>query len=185
MKHVQTILNKRVWNKTDQSVFCEKNVTNFTRHIARKHKDQMEVAKYEAFQKGSEQRKFLADSLRKHSNFLNNVEGNIIKPVRRPYKLSNKFPSAKDYLPCSFCYGMFTKIYLSRHIKICKNNKKKTVGRSHAQVDVQNMLVAFSINNNQLAEIVFLRMASDEISFVSKSDTLITAFGTRYFKCLK
>lgn len=115
-------MNKRVWDKTDHCVYCEKDVTNFTRHVLRKHKDEIEVARYESLPKDSKERKFEADTLRKKGNFLNNVEGNKVKPVRRPNELK-EIPCANNYLPCKFCYGMFKKKYLFRHMNKCKNNK--------------------------------------------------------------
>jgi len=54
-----------------------------------------------------------------------------------------------------------------------KNDKGKTC---RAQSSGQNMLVAFIGKNKQLKETLFPRMASDEISFVAKSDHLITSF---------
>lgn len=119
----KSIVNKRVWDKKDHCVYCEKDVTNFTRHLLRKHKDEIEVAKYESLPKGSKERKFAADILRKKGNFLNNVGGNKIKPVRRPNVLKET-PCAKNYLPCKFCFGMYKKKYLFRHMNICKNNKE-------------------------------------------------------------
>lgn len=180
------LTNKRIWDKLDHCLFCETDVTNFTRHLIRKHKAEIEVSKYEALPKGSKQRLALANSLRKRGNFLNNVAGNKIKPVRRPYEFNTSSVIAGDYLPCKYCYGMYKKKYLSRHITVCskyvKTDKEKTC---KAQSSGQNMLVAFIGNNKQLEETVFPRMASDEISFVAKSDQLITSFGTRYLKSHK
>lgn len=177
------LTNKRIWDKFDHCIFCEKNVTNFTRHILRNHKDEIEVAEYEALPKGSKQRILLADSLRKRGNFLNNVTGNEIKPVRRPYEFNKSTVIASDYLPCKHCFGMFKKKYLSRHIKVCtkyvKNGKE---GKCQAQSSAQNMLVVFTEDHKQLQETVFPRMANDEISFVAKSDMLINSFGSRYLK---
>lgn len=117
---------------------------------------------------------------------MNNVAGNKIKPVRRPYEFNTAPVIDGDYLPCKYCYGMFKKKYLSRHILVCtkcvKNDKEK---KFRAQSSGQNMLVAFTGNNKQLEETVFPRMARDEISFVAKSDELITSFGTRYLKSHK
>jgi hypothetical protein len=87
----------------------------------------------------------LADSLRKRENFLYNVGGNIIKPVRRPYESNAKTLSAIKYLPWKHCFGMFKKNYLSPHIKICtKDMKNKAEGKCQAQLSEQNMLVAFT-----------------------------------------
>jgi len=185
-KSKKTTSNKRVWDKKDQCVFCEKNVTNFTRHILRKHKNEIEVIKYEALPKGSVERKQYADILRKRGNFLCNVEsGTKVKPVRRPYEFDIKSTSVSDYLPCKYCLGMFKKKYLFRHFKMCKSVKNVNGSRNRAQADGQNMLITMTSTNEELEKTVFPRMASDNISFVAKSDVLITAFGTRYLKCHK
>lgn len=116
--------------------------------------------------------------------FFNNIGGAPkIKLVRRP----NEFvePStAKNYLPCKFCFGQFKKNYLGRHIKKC-SLKKDEIGskRKNIQANAQSLLLAFSSEDTRLVEEVFPRMAPDEITLVVKNDPLIRAFGTRYIKC--
>lgn len=65
--------NKRIWDKTDNCIFCEVNVTNFTRHIIRKHSSEIEVVRFCALQKGSKERKDFANQLRRRGNFLYNL----------------------------------------------------------------------------------------------------------------
>lgn len=181
----KNITNKRVWDKVDHCLFCEKNVTNFTRHLLRKHNEEIEVIRFMALPKGSAERKKEADILRKRGNFLFNVDGKSkIKPVRRPYEFRTK-SSVSDYLPCKHCLGMFKKKYLYRHFKICKNVKIQTEKRNQAQADGQNLLFSFTDTDEQLVKNVFPRMAADKISFVAKSDKLIKAFGSRYLKSHK
>lgn len=177
------IENKRCWNKKDCCIYCEQNVTNFTRHISRKYSSEMEVVRYNSLKKGSKERQILADELRKRGNFLSNVGSDqVIKPVRRHNVFSIIPSKASDYLPCKHCYGLFKKNYLSRHIKICRSVKTEQVGRNKAQCDAQNLLLAFSETDSQLVQEVFSRMAADEISRVAKTDHLIKAYGSRYLK---
>lgn len=178
--------NKRIWDKTDVCIFCEKNVTNFTRHLIRKHGNEMEVAKFEALPKGSKERKLQADILRKRGNFLGNIDnGNKLKLVRRPYQFATKSSTVCDYLPCKYCFGMFKKKYLYRHFKICKNVKTQNNSRNNPQADGQNLLLTFTETDEQLQTKVFPRMATDHISVVAKTDKLITTFGARYLKSHK
>lgn len=181
---IKGVMNKRVWDKTDHCIYCEKDVTNFTRHLLRKHKEEIEVSRYCAFPKNSKERKFHADLLRKKGNFLNNIGGNKLKPVRRPNE-NKDTTSANEYLPCKHCYGMYKKNHLYRHIKICKNNKSKSGGRVRAKVDGQNMLLVFKKDDENLLNNVFERMIADEISLVVKKDDLIKQFGSRYLKAHK
>lgn len=145
----KSIMNKRVWDKTDHCVYCEKDVTNFTRHLLRKHKNEIEVAKYESLPKGSKERKFEADTLRKKGNFLSNAGGNKVKPVCRPNELK-EIPSAHNYLPCKFSYGMFKKKYLFRHMKTCKSIKETHGSKVNTMADGQNMLLVFNDSDNDL-----------------------------------
>ncbi|KAL5238947.1 hypothetical protein ACI65C_006357 [Semiaphis heraclei] len=177
------INNKRLWDKTGCCIFCEKNVTNFTRHITRKHTSEIEVARYLSFPQGSKDRKILADQLRKRGNFLCNVGSEqVIKPVRRPNEFST-ISNAADYLPCKHCYGLYKKKYLYRHEKVCKSIKTELKGRNKAQADAQNLLLTFTETDEQLVKEVFPRMAVDSISLVAKTDLLIKSFGSRYLKC--
>jgi len=182
----KNITNKRVWDKVDHCLFCENSVTNFTRHLIRKHSNEIEVIRFMALPKGSAERKTEADILRKRGNFLFNVDGNTkIEPVRRPYEFETKTSFVTDYLPCKHCLGMFKKKYLHRHFKICRNVKIKTNTRNQPQADGQNIILTFSETDEQLLKNVFPRMAPDQISLVAKSDNLIKAFGTRYLKSHK
>jgi len=176
-------INKRLWDKTDCCIYCEENVTNFTRHIIRKHASEIDVARYLSFPQGSKDRKILSDQLRKRGNFLYNVGSEqVIKPVRRPNEFSI-ISNAADYLPCKFCYGLYKKKYLYRHEKKCKSVKTELKGRNEAQADAQNLLLTFTETDEQLVKEVFPRMVADSISLIAKTDSLLKSFGSRYLKC--
>lgn len=162
-------------------------MTNLTRHMQRKHGEEIEVAQFLALKKGSNERKKLIDQLRKRGNFFNNISDMPkMKPVRRPNQFSEQ-PQATDYLPCTFCYGLYKKNYLRRHTKVCSLKKNSVEGtqRRKVQAESQSLLVAFESEYTKLVEQVFPRMAPDNISLVVKNDPLIRAFGTRYLKCHK
>lgn len=152
--------------------------------FVRKHKNEIEMVKIEALPKGSKERKFEADLLRKKGNFLSNVVGNKIKPVRRPNEIKGT-PSANEYLPCKHCYGMYKKKYLFKHINICKNNKGIPKGKVNAMADGQNLLLIFKDADEELVSNVFPRMTSDDISIFVKKYELIKQFGSRYLKSHK
>lgn len=99
---------KRIWDKKDHCIFCEKMVTNFTRHLSRIHAEELEVAKILALPKGSKDRKVMFEKLRKKGNFQHNRNcirqgaGELIV-VQRP---SNK-KNVSQFLPCKLCLGFF------------------------------------------------------------------------------
>lgn len=82
--------NKWVWDKRDNCIYCEQNITNFTRHIIRKHSNEMDIIRFCALPKGSKEWKIFFDQLRNRGKFLSNLENTeYIKPVRRQNNISN------------------------------------------------------------------------------------------------
>lgn len=69
----------------------------------------------------------MVDQLRKRGIFFNNIGGvPKIKTVRRPNEFGEP-STAKNFLPCKFCFGQYKKNYLRRHIKKCTLKLTKLV----------------------------------------------------------
>ncbi|XP_060879529.1 uncharacterized protein LOC132951685 [Metopolophium dirhodum] len=154
---IKQISNKRSWDKTTNCIYCEKNVTNFTRHIIRNHSMKFEVARYLSLPKGSNERAELAENL-------------LMQCWRGRSYLSNQSDVQMSFLKQ---FLMPQTIY---HVNTAM------LGRNRAQSNAQNLLRAFSNTDQDLVTKVFPRMAVDNISFVAKSDEFIKAFGSRYLK---
>jgi len=109
--------------------------------------------------------------LRNRNNVFNNKGGaRKIKTVRRPNEFAEP-STAKNYLPCKFCFGLFKKNYLGRRIKKCTLNKDEIGGKhKNIQANAQSLPLAFSSKDTRLVEEVFPRMAPDEIVLVVKGD---------------
>lgn len=60
---------KRKWTKQDNCIYCDTRVTNFTRHLIRKHSKEPNVVDILAKPKGSKERKNMFDNLRKKEIF--------------------------------------------------------------------------------------------------------------------
>lgn len=96
-------------------------MTNFSRHIIRNHKEEIEVGKILVHPKGSKQRRILFEKLKRKGNFYSNSnclrdnKGSLVV-VRRP--TTEVDPS--NYLPCRLCFGYFSRKRLYRHLKECK-----------------------------------------------------------------
>lgn len=131
--------NKRALNKTSNyCMYCETNVSNFTRHMIRNHETEKEIVQYLSLEKGSKERQLLACQLRKRGEFLCNVGAEkVIKPVRKPNEFSETPLSTANYLPCEYCcFGLYNKNYLHRHEKKkkCTSMKVLLKGRNKAQL---------------------------------------------------
>ncbi|KAI4463010.1 hypothetical protein MML48_4g00011825 [Holotrichia oblita] len=117
--------------------------------------------------KNKARRKLLSD-IRKKGNFFNS--SNIQKPIRHS-EVNTKI------LPCTNCKGYFSSKQLWRHRTKCIGKSDK----SH-QSKAQDFLLRNIEVDKKLRDEVFPRMRPDEISLIAKSDTLICAYGARYFK---
>ncbi|KAJ8938185.1 hypothetical protein NQ314_011593 [Rhamnusium bicolor] len=88
------------------------NVTNFSRHLFRKHANEESVANILRISKGDAKRKPFIDLLRRQGNFSIYSE-NIIRPVQRPSSLTvSENVQLLTFLPCRFCKGLYKKSLL-------------------------------------------------------------------------
>ncbi|KAK4887346.1 hypothetical protein RN001_003617 [Aquatica leii] len=124
----------RVWDKKDRCLYCDKDVTNFSRHLIRRHADDESVKKIIETRKGSLERKSMIDLLRKQGNFMLYGE-NVIRPVQRPTSTQQSHKNSKlseSYILCKYCKGFYKRKSLARHAKKCHCNheeKKKLITR--------------------------------------------------------
>ncbi|CAH1114940.1 unnamed protein product [Psylliodes chrysocephalus] len=174
----------RIWDKRDRCPYCNLDVTNFSRHLFRKHPQEESVAKIEEISKGNPRRKQMIELLRKQGNFSLYSE-NIIRPVQR--LSSTNFKDDLTFLPCTYCKGLYRKTSLSRHAKICVfNNKNKSTVRRYPS-EAQTLL-AFTesrkpfLDQLRLKNEVFQTMHADRISLISKGDPIICQYGDDYLK---
>lgn len=66
VKSTTTNLNGRLKrDKREHCLYCEKTITNFSRHIVRNHDNEIDVIKIMTLPKNSKERKILFDELRK------------------------------------------------------------------------------------------------------------------------
>ncbi|KAJ8945471.1 hypothetical protein NQ314_009223 [Rhamnusium bicolor] len=175
----------RVWDKKDRCSFCNKDVTNFSRHLIRNHQVEESVIKILKCEKGSRERKQLIDILRKEGNFSIFFE-NKTRPVQRPTSNSNKDYLPTDYLPCKYCKGLYLRTSLRRHAKKCYLNNEK-LGTVRYASEGQTLL-AFTesrkkfLNRLRLKTEVFHTMHADRISLIGKSDPIICQYAEDYIR---
>lgn len=113
--------SKRHINIHDKRVlcpFCDQEITNFSRHLLRKHKNEEEVKQIASYEKLSKERLSLIELLRKRGNFIDLARGNI-RPVKRP----KDHADLAEYSACLYCHGLYKKKFIYKHSKKCKFNK--------------------------------------------------------------
>ncbi|CAG9788289.1 unnamed protein product [Diatraea saccharalis] len=156
----------------DYCFYCETDVLNFARHIARNHTMECEVQKILSYPKKSYTRKNLLTNLRKKGNYIKNVT-----KCCKPMKKSSIYPDI-DYLPCEKCLGFYSRKQLWKHKKRCQ----PLTETANTQVDAQNFMLRHLKVDKKLREDVFPKMRPDKISLEAKKDPLICAFGAQYLR---
>ncbi|CAH0555073.1 unnamed protein product [Brassicogethes aeneus] len=174
--------NRRIWDKKDRCIYCNVDVTNFSRHLFRKHKDKDDIKAILKIPKGGLERKQRLNLLRNQGNLLVYSE-NVIRPVQRPTL------GAADnitFIPCKYCKGLYKKQALNRHAKKCVYNTEKN--KSGAYKSEGQTLLAFSesrkpfLNRLRLKTEVFSKMRADRISLMGKSDPIVCQYAEDYLK---
>ncbi|XP_045462442.1 uncharacterized protein LOC123672385 [Harmonia axyridis] len=156
----------------DNCYFCETEVLNFSRHIARCHSAEIEVQRLLAKPVKSKERKNLITSLRKKGNYLRNSEV-CSKPMKKP-----PGGDTSEYLPSLYCLGFYSRKQLWRHKKRCTENP-------HLENNISSTSALYFKNHKtdpDLRDKVFPRMRPDKVSIVAQQDALICAFGSRYLR---
>lgn len=178
----------RMWDKRDHCMYCDNDVTNFSRHLIRKHKEEPSVRMILDMPKGDKSRKIMLSSLRKEGNFSLIEEKQIIRPVQRlNLAKADEEQPVSDFMPCPFCKGVYRKSSLTKHVKKCPQNQNEKNSKLNVQSLGQN-LMAFNasksqfINKTRIKNEVYSRMNADRIALVGKSDPIISQYGDDYLK---
>lgn len=107
--------------KKNSCYYCHQLVTcsNYSRHLLRKHKNEIDVVHINALPKKSIKRKALLKELVNKGNYLHNSvdhESSYI-PARRP--LHDQSPKKKHFVACSYCLVMIKRKNFFLHRKLC------------------------------------------------------------------
>jgi hypothetical protein len=187
--------NKRKWDKEYVCVYCSCHVKGkLPRHLERHHVAEFDVAKALSYPKKSKERKRLLKIISNKGNFHHNM---AVYKQRSGTLIPNRRPSARvaagdisDYIPCSTCYGTYSRHLMWKHKKECvamresnENSCLQTQGRGHVRVQARCAAlipVADGISKDFERKILNT-MIPDDISLVVRNDKLITHYGVKLF----
>ena len=180
---LKTAGGKRCYNKKHHCLFCGQEVQKMSRHLLRKHKDNVEVAKAFTFPKNSKERRLQLDHIRNKGNYEHNME---VMESQKGKLIPSKQPTEKtegaDFMHCVHCYGLFKRKAMWRHFQVCKFQPEKSKpGRKRVQA-----LCAFAETTQTRFPsgywTLLKGMNQDKIAMAVKQDHLILEFGYRLFK---
>lgn len=164
-------------------LYCKMAFTQLTKHLERKHAEEIDVTHAVHFPKGSKVRQTLLDQIRNKGDYEHNClvlksgEGEIVTKKQ----VKNPSISVRDFLPCQHCFAFYRKTDLWRHERSCKARKgdqkafdRTNRGRVHSAAS--RLLPMSEFLTGGCEEIIHI-MHQDDISRHVRNDPLICKFG--------
>lgn len=176
---------KRSWDKRHYCLYCGMPNLKIARHLERKHIAIKDVAYAFSFPAKSKDRKVLLDQLRNKGDFKHNAK--VLKKGKGQI-VTCKQPShntcIEDYLPCTYCYGMFVKKELWKHQSSCGSKKSCTTDnekntRRGVQSRAARLLPIRASSTG--CQVIVNNMRQDDVSFHIRTDSLICRYGDALF----
>nr|CAI5827434.1 unnamed protein product [Callosobruchus analis] len=138
--------------------FCGEDIAgkNFKRHLERNHAAEKELKNILEYPKKSKERKQAMAFLRNETNFELLLRGTL-----RPNREMQTSVESAEYVPCSYCKGLFIKEYLCRHLKKCKAfnsdmSKGNKLSMSHTLIacaaDPTDTIARLNVKKKQLLD---------------------------------
>ncbi|XP_074039978.1 uncharacterized protein isoform X2 [Leptinotarsa decemlineata] len=179
----------RIWDKNDRCIYCDRDCTNFSRHLFKNHAKEDSVCKIMQLPKGNTKRRQMINILRKEGN-LTLLDENKIRPVQRAtrkYEGSQEnTKEAIEFMPCPYCKGIYRLRTLRKHSKICSCNPRNGEKCNVASLG-QNLLVFKASRKSFLDKLrlkneVFPKMHANRASFNGKNDPVICQYAEDYLR---
>ncbi len=188
--------NNRVFDTVHACLFCERLVTNISKHLRNVHKAESRVAKIKALdpttkdtaeekQEKRTKSKLLLDDLRREGDHNHNL--NVMREKRGQLILVRREAGAfiaDNYTPCTACLGWFHATELRKHMKYrCSKRSGETSNppRSKDLMYQSKSLMRDTTVSKGLGE-VLSSMREDEFTKIVKSDLLIKQLGDAWFQ---
>ena len=173
------------WDKKHACKFCSKLVIKMSDHLARCHRDEVEVVHVLSMKLCSTERKHAWSAMLKEGDYLHNCKvlesgkGGTVIPVYRT-KTDKK---ADDFVPCSVCHGLYHKSPLYLHVQRCGPEHGVSVSRKRKAAIMEGELMwpAVSSVNKGFREKVLMSMKEDDVKKIVLKDPVIMQYGERMF----
>ncbi|CAM4568673.1 unnamed protein product [Leuciscus chuanchicus] len=159
---------------------CKKPQSKIARHFKKHEDSETEIAAAFLLPKHSQDRKRLLEKLRNRGNYEHNQEvmgskSGPLKVRRRPGRSETEL-SAKTYVHCVYCKGLFVRKELWRHTHRCPSNTSEATNKAKVLVLADIAESTFSHAISPEVWKILGNMKNDDISSVVRNDFLILQF---------
>ena len=175
------------WDKNHACKCCSKLVIKMSDHLARCHRDEVEVVHVLSMKLCSTERKQAWSAMLKEGDYLHNCKvlesgkGGTFIPVYRT-KTDKK---ADDFVPCSVCHGLYHKSLLYLHVQRRGPEHGVSVSRKRKAAIMEGELMwpAVSSVNKGFREKVLMSMKEVDVKKIVLvlKDPVIMQYGERMF----
>ncbi|KAJ8039318.1 N-lysine methyltransferase KMT5A [Holothuria leucospilota] len=171
---------RRVWDKHQYCVYCNKAFAKLPRHLESAHSGERDVAEALMYDKKSKERSKRWEILRNKGNHSHNVEvlkkgEGFIIPVKRP----TQGVPVSCYLPCKQCLGYYVAKDMWKHLKQCPLTEEKKRQSKHLRSECALLLPMADATSSAFREKVLAKMINDDVSWLAKNDETILQLGQR------
>ncbi|XP_058491567.1 uncharacterized protein LOC131463693 [Solea solea] len=174
----------RDYNKKNYCLFCSQPQTKLSRHLERVHSDRAEVAVAFQYPVMSRERKKIWRNLMNQGNFIHNKDvlrtgKGLLAVQKRPPKPG----TAKDFLHCLHCHGLFLRKALNKHMRKCPE-KVKTENESqygNKRVASRCALEILDLGISDGFKSILCEMIYDDVTQAVIDDEILLQFGEQMF----
>uniref|UniRef100_A0A1A7YM80 Uncharacterized protein n=2 Tax=Iconisemion striatum TaxID=60296 RepID=A0A1A7YM80_9TELE len=176
---------KRIYDKRNYCLFCSKPVLKMARHLTTIHSDRAEVAVAFQHPMNSKERKRIWQKLIKEGNFAHNKnvlqtgEGQLAVRARptKPQKATN-------YVHCVYCFGLFAKKNITKHLNNCSDKPEKPNKAKDKKPRLVTQCAILTKNCENLSEgfkNVLGEMIYDNVTEAIMEDQILLQFGEQMY----
>ncbi len=156
---------------------CKKPQSKISRHFKQHQNSETEIAAAFSLPKHSQDRKRLLEKLRNRGNYQHNQE--VTERKRGPLKIRRRSGrseielSAKTFVHCVYCKGLYVRKELWRHTRRCPSNMSEATGKAKVLGLADIAESTFSQPISPELWKILGNMNNDDISSVVRNDFLI------------
>ncbi|XP_040909011.1 uncharacterized protein LOC121191726 isoform X2 [Toxotes jaculatrix] len=166
------------YTKKNYCYVCGKGMSKIARHLLRHADEEPDIAEAFALRKNSKERKRLLNNLRNRGNYKHNQEvlRNNSGELKLRRRATSVATSAKTYVHCLYCKGMFKRINMWRHVARCTSRKMLnpvTSGKTRVLGEIALAESPFSEKIPSGVWKLLSTMKQDEIAFIVQNDYLL------------